>query len=226
MPTFQKTSSPKLFRNFFIKLFSKTNCMKTNSPNVLFNHQAIFLLEKTSQVMKQKLLLILMLVSFYSGVFAQGARTSQNGTIVLTEVNSLLSTNGTTARQSSSGTVNVNRLRDLLTQVQPSTYFFEGIVKTYGDVPTNLFTDLRSLNQVNNSIALKQNIEIATITINSINEINSTIDLSAFSNFPNLKYIYFISNVNTTGNNISSHLINYDTRFEMIYKIDKGDRNQ
>ena len=200
--------------------------MKTNSPNVLFNHQAFFLLEKTNLVMKQKLLLILMLVTFYSGVFAQDTRVSQNGTIVLTEVNSLLSTNGTAARQSGSGTVNVNRLRDLLTQVQSSTYYFEGNVKTYGDVPTNLFTDLRSLNQVNNSIALKQNIEIATITINSINELNSTIDLSVFSNFPNLKYIYFISYVNTTSETISSRIINYDSRFNLFYKVDKGDRNQ
>lgn len=202
--------------------------MKTSSPNVLFNHQAKLLLEKTSQVMKQKLLLLLMLVCLSLGVSAQSMRRTTDRTVALTEINSLLSSNGTstTARQTSSSGVNVSRLRDLITQVQSSTYFLDGVVKTYGDVPTNLFTDLASLRQVNNSITMKQNIEIATITINSVNELNSNIDLSAFSDFPSLKFIYFISYANTTSENIASHILNYDDRFNVIYKIDKGDRNQ
>lgn len=225
----QTTSRPKLFRNFFVKLFSITNCMKTNSPNVLFNHRAILLLEKTSQVMKQKLLLILMLVSFYSISFAQSARSSQNGTIAVTELNSILPQNGTVSARVASttaGTVNVERLRDLITQVQSATYYFDGEVKTYGEMPTNLFMDLSSLNQINSAIALKDNIEIATININTASELNSTIDLAAFSNFPNLKYIYFISNVTTTSENIASRITNYESRFNIVYKIDKGDRNQ
>jgi len=202
--------------------------MKTNSPNVLFNHQANLLLGKTSQVMKQKLLLIVIMVCFCSGAFAQRSSNAQSEPIVITEMNSIFSSGGssTTARASGAGGMNVSRLRDLITQVQSSTYYFEGIVKTYGgDAPTNLYTDLRSLNQVNSAISAKQNIEIATITINSANELNS-IDLTAFSNFPNLKYIYFISNINTTSNNIASHIVNYDSRFNILYKIDKGDRNQ
>ena len=202
--------------------------MKTNSPNVLFNHQAKILLEKTSQVMKQKLLLILMLVFVCSSGFAQSAR-AQNGAIVVTELNSLLSPNGTVSARASStnaGNVNVQRLRDLLTQVQSSIYYYDREVKTYGDVPTNLFMDLSSLNQIDSAITMKRNIEIATITINSVSELNSAIDLGAFSNFPNLKYIYFISNVSTTSDAIARQLVNYDTRFNILYKIDKGDRNQ
>lgn len=203
--------------------------MKTNSPNVLFNHQAILLLGKTSQVMKQKLLLILMLVSFCSVVSAQSLRSVRNQAIVVTDVNSILFPNsGTSARIASSntGSVNAEHLRDLITQVQSSTYYFEGDVKTYGDVPTNLFTDLGSLNQLDNVITLKQNIEIATIRINSASELNSPIDLTAFSNFPNLKYIYFITKLNTTSENIASHILNYDARFSIFYKLDKGDKNQ
>jgi hypothetical protein len=202
--------------------------MNTNSPNVLFNHQAMLLLEKTSQVMKQKLLLILMLVSFYSASFAQGARAGQNGTIAVTEMNSILFPGETASARiaSTTGSINVERVRDLITKVQSSIYYFEGIVKTYGAVPTNLFTDLGSLNQVNNAIALKENIEIVTVRINTASELNSTIDLSAFSNFPNLKYIYFITKLNTTSDNIAGHIANYDSRFNIFYKIDKGDSNQ
>ena len=199
--------------------------MKTNSPNVLFNHRAIVLLEKTSQVMKQKLLLTLMLVFFCTVSFAQDRRSES---IIVTDVNSILFPSGTSARIASTnaGEVNYERVRNLITQVQSSTYYFEGSVKTFGAAPTNLFTDLGSLNQINNAITLKDNIEIVTIRINTPSELNSTIDFAAFSNFPNLKYIYFITKLNTTSDNIASHIVNYDSRFNLFYKIDKGDRNQ
>ena len=201
--------------------------MKTNNPNVLFNHQTKVLFEKTSQVMKQKLLLILMLVSFCTSAFAQGSRS---GTIVVTPMNSIFSSSGTSGSarvaNASASSMNVQRLKDLVDKVQSSTYFYSGEVKTYGDVPTNLYTDVASLRNVDSSITLKQNVEIVTIVINTASELNSSIDLAAFSNFPNLKYIYFLSNVNSTSDNIANHLINYDTRFNMFYKIDKGDRNQ
>ena len=203
--------------------------MKTNSPNVLFNHQTNLLFEKTSQVMKQKLLLILMLVSFYSSVFAQGTRTVQNGNVVVREMNSFLSSanSGASARIASGVTaVNTEHLRDLISKVQSSTYFYSDVVKTYGDQPTNLFTDLGSLNRVDNSITLKQNIEIVTIRITDASQLNSTIDLSNLSNFPNLKYVYFISSLNTSSENIANHIVNYDSRFNIFYKIDKGDNNQ
>lgn len=201
--------------------------MKTNSPNVLFNHQVIVLLEKSSQVMKQKLLFILMLVSFITGAYAQGTRAaSLEGPIVVTDVNSLLFSNSSMRTTSSNSSIDVSRLRNLVTQVQSSSYYFEGVVKTYGEMPTNLFTDLSSLSRVNTAIELKQNIEIATVRINSASELNSSIDLSVFANFPNLKYIYFITKINTTSANIASHLANYDERFNILYKIDKGDSNQ
>ncbi len=203
--------------------------MKTNSPNVLFNHRAIVLLEKTSQTMRQKLLLMLLLVSFCTGTFAQSARiASQQRAIVVTDMNTLLSANeSTSARMASANSaIDVTHLRDLVTQVQSSSYFYDGEVKTYGDVPTNLFTDLSSLNRVDRAIALKNNIEIVTVLIKTASELNATIDLSAFSNFPNLKYIYFISSLNTTGDSIARNITNFNERFNILFKIDRGDRNQ
>ena len=167
-----------------------------------------------------------MLVSFCSSIFAQSKRSE---TMSVTEMNSFLSKPNveTSARIANGATnLNSNKVRDLITKVQPSIYFYSEDVKTYGDQPTNLFTDIASLNQVDNSIVLKQNIEIVTIRINNMNELNSTIDLNAFSNFTNLKYIYFISSLNTTSENIASHILNYDSRFNIFYKIDRGDSNQ
>ena len=220
------TSKLLLAQILFCKLIFKTNCMKTIDPNVLFNHQANFWLEIKTQIMKQKLFLVLILVSFCSSVFAQG---TTSGTIVVRELNSFLSSasNGLSARSINGVTsLNTGQIRDLIMEVQPSIYFNSGVIKTYGDTPTNLFTDFSSLNQVDNSIALKDGIEIAIIRIYTTNELNSTIDLSVFSNFRNLKYIYFLTNMDTTGQKIASNIINYDSRFNIFYKIDKGDSNQ
>ena len=176
--------------------------------------------------MKQKLLLILVLVSFYSSAFAQGTRSSQNGTIVLIELNSFLASHRTTSSariaSTNTGAINVQRLNDLVTQVQPSIYFYQGEIKTYGNAPTNLYTDANSLSQVNELISEKQNIEIVTIRINAASDLSSAIDLSVFSNFPNLKYIYIISNLETTESVIEGLIQNNEERFSMFYKIDKG----
>jgi hypothetical protein len=187
------------------------------------------LFEKTTQAMKQKVLFIVMLVFIYSGVFSQDTKSVQNETIVVTEINSLLASSRNSGAARTIGTpsksVELQRLNDLVTQVQSSIYFYQSEVKTFGNSPTNLYTDASSLGQINNSITEKQNIEIVTILINTEHELNSVIDLAPFSNFPNLKYLYFISNVDTTSEYIASHIGHYDSRFNLFYKIDKGDRN-
>ena len=234
MPTSEISHSSKYLLFFCksilrVKLFSKTIVMQTNCPNVLFNHQTILLFEKTSQIMKQKLLLMLMLVSFCSSLFAQGTRNTSE-TIVVRDMNSILSSNRTSVSarvvSANTGTVDVQRLRNLITQVQPSEYFYAGELKSYGDAPSNLFTDLASLNRISSSNINKRNIEIVTIRINTASELDSAIDLAAFSDFTNLKYIYFIAYTNTTSENIANHIVNYNSRFNIFYKVDKGDSNQ
>ncbi|WP_396140431.1 hypothetical protein [Flavobacterium sp.] len=196
--------------------------MKTIIPNVLFNHQANFWLDKKRQIMKHKLLLVLTLVSFCQNVLAQ---STKNGEVVIREISSFLTTasSGSTARATSEITgINTDQLRNLVTTVQPSIYFFQGVVKTYGNAPTKLYTDASSLSQVNNLISEKQDIEIVTIRINTESDLSSFIDLSVFSNFTNLKYIYILSNVETTESVIVGLIQNNDERFSLFYKIGKG----
>lgn len=180
--------------------------------------------------MKQKLLLLVTLLFFFSVGFAQ-SRTGQQ--ITVTDMNSVLFPKTNSARLSSSDSgseantsIDSGRLKSLVTQVQAATYYFEGTVNTFGSAPVNLYTDLGSLNQVGNAITQKDNIELVTIRINTASELNSTIDLAVFSNFPNLKYIYFITKLNTTDSGIASRIVNYNSRFNILYKIDKGDSNQ
>jgi len=196
--------------------------MKTIVPNVLFNHQEIFWLDKQRKIIKLKLLLVLILVSFCQNVLAQSTR---NGEVVIREISSFLTTasTGSSARATAGITgINTDQLRNLVTTVQPSIYFFQGVVKIYGNSPTNLYTDANSLSQVDNLISQKNNIEIVIIHINSSSDLSSVIDLSVFSNFPILKYIYILSNVETTKTVIIGLIQNNDERYGLYYKIDKG----
>ncbi len=196
--------------------------MKTIIPNVIFNHQANFWLDKQRKIIKQKLLLVLILVSFCQNVLAQSTR---NGEVVIREISSFLTTaSSVSSARATTGIsgINTDQLRNLVTTVQPSIYFFQGVVKTYGNAPTNLYTDANSLSQVNYLISEKDNIEIVIIHINTSSDLSSVIDLSLFSNFPNLKYIYILSNVETTKSVIVGLIQNNDERFRLFYKIDKG----
>jgi hypothetical protein len=120
----------------------------------------------------------------------------------------------------------VTNVENLIYKVQPSVYFYSGTVKSYGEKPRNLFTDIQSLSGLNNPAILKNNIELVTIRINTANELNAAIDWSVFSAYKNLKYIYILSGVNTTSQNIARLAGNYSEKYSVFYKVDKGENNQ
>jgi hypothetical protein len=131
---------------------------------------------------------------------------------------SSLRTNTTTARTSSSG---VDHLENLLNEVQPSVYLSSGQVKTFGDQPTALYTDVNSLANANSLVSSKESIEMVTIRMERSADLR-TIDLSLLSSFPNLKYVYLLSTVETTSSTLVSLIQNSDARFVVFYKISKG----
>ena len=73
---------------------------------------------------------------------------------------------------------------------------------------------------------MKNNIEIVTIKINSPNELNSTIDLSVFSSFKKLKYVYISSNTIINEFILSKMIRNYDEKYTVFYTIENGDKSQ
>jgi hypothetical protein len=118
---------------------------------------------------------------------------------------------------------NSNRLEHLLNDVQSAIYIHSNEVKTYGvNPPVSLFANSSLLSTIQSQTIAKDAIEIVTITINQSSDLNRPIDLSVFSNFPNLKYIYILSNIETTGNVISTLIRNNTANFNVFYKIDKG----
>lgn len=204
--------------------------MKTIVPKQLtYLGDYFLLLLKIPKFLKMKKLILLLVLLFCAFTNAQELSVLKDKPLVVTDMNTILKSNTTEVHENAksvSNTIDKQRIRDLISKPQSSIYFYNGVIKTYGEEPNRLYSDVGSLIRVENSIKLKQNIEIATILIDTEKDLNSTIDLSAFSNFSNLKYVYFISNVNTTSEKIASHIANYDKRFSLFYKIDKGDSNQ
>lgn len=194
--------------------------MEATVPKILINPRSNVLLSlfKPHIIMK-RLLLVLVLVCFCMQAKAQVSRdANQNPIMEVSAYLSSLRTNAATARTSSSG---VDHLENLLNEVQPAVYLSSGQVKTFGDQPTALYTDVNSLANASSLVASKESIEIVTIRMDRSADLRS-IDLSLLSSFPNLKYVYLLSTVETSSSNLANLIRNSDNRFVVFYKISKG----
>ena len=116
-------------------------------------------------------------------------------------------------------------LEDLISNVQSSVYYYSGVIKTYGEKPKNLFTNISSLAQISNQNFFKNNIEIVVLTIDKPSDL-STIDMALLSSLKNLKYIYIVSKVSVTSQTISNLIINSNEKYSVFYKVDSKDTDQ
>lgn len=199
--------------------------MKNYVPNELINQpDNTLLLSKPLILMMKKLLLLLIFALYTANISAQGI---DNPGVM--EINAYLaSLNANVATSKSSNTTNpaAQSIENLLYKAQPSVYYYAGVLNTYGEKPRNLFTDIASLNGLNNPNLLKNNIEMITIRINSANDLNATIDLSQFSSFKNLKYVYLLSGVNANAQQFATMVTNPQERLRVFYKVQLGESNQ
>ena len=196
--------------------------MKTNVPNQLINYlNTNLLFEKPTILVVKRLLLLFIVVFFNLTISGQTSKIDEDAPKIV-EVQDFISTSknkNSTTRKSKSEKTNLEKL---LFDVQPSIYFNSGDAKTYGENPKNFFVDFKYLNKVKNSNLLINNIEIVTIKIDNKSELNSTIDLSVFSSFKKLKYVYISTNISIDESVISKMIRNYDEKFTVIYGIEKG----
>lgn len=119
-------------------------------------------------------------------------------------------------------TTMASRIEYLIREVQPSIYVSSDIVKKYGENPICLFTDSKSLRPNIFSNLPQDDIEILIIKINDSVDLNSQIDLSLFANYPKLKYIYILSAVETTENNLLQLVRNNNPNYKVFYNILKA----
>lgn len=194
--------------------------MKKFSPNliiVLLNN--IIKIKRPLSSFIKRASFIVVFILFNVTISAQNSNTA----IPIVEVKSYISSLRTLEQNSNSTYSNAQNLEDLLYTVQPSIYFLAGEMKLYGEKPKNLYTEISSLNRISSAGLLKKNIEIVIIKIDDRNDLNSTIDLNVFSSFYKLKYIYLVSSIVITEQDISKMILNYDEQYSILYKIDKGE---
>ncbi len=193
------------------------------NPNKLINLQAKFLFEKSNETMRIKVFLLLMLVTFSTSLSAQVK--SEIETPNVREINSYLNKQGALMRTSGNVYSDAKNLEDLISNVQSSVYYYSGVIKTYGEKPKNLFTNISSLAQISNQNFFKNNIEIVVLTIDKPSDL-STIDMALLSSLKNLKYIYIVSKVSVTSQTISNLIINSNEKYSVFYKVDSKDTDQ
>ncbi len=115
------------------------------------------------------------------------------------------------------------RVKSLLKDVHPAIYLGGGQVRSYGTEPVSLFTEVNAVNLTASVAELqRQTIEIVTINIDNVAELDGNIDMSMFSVFPNLKYVYIISSVETTPQKITNLLSEINPKFKVFYNIRKS----
>lgn len=192
--------------------------MKKNTPN-----QFVTLKNNLNPVQQHRPLTLNRVLLLLVFSFSLLDISAQNGTTVtptVMDVKAYISSLKT-SNQKTRATVSTSQyVENLVFGIQPAVYYQSSIPKNYGDNPVKLFTDISSLKTIPNSNLLKDNIEIVVIKIKSNTDLNAKIDLLEFSDFPKLKYIYVLSNVNTTDQNISNMFLNYTNQYSIFYKIE------
>lgn len=180
--------------------------------------------------MKTKTIILLLLTFYQAILFAQISNTitEEVPTMTVVDIDDFLApTNGTLrmASESLANSLNVQNVKSLIYNTQPSIYYFSDVEKIFGEKPKNLFTNFNSLNNLNTAISLKNNIEIVTIKLENKNQLNSTFNLELFSSFKNLKYIYILSTFDTNAQAISNMIIGINEKYSVFYNVEKGDTN-
>ncbi len=195
--------------------------MKKNTSNLIVNLKNNFIsIQKTLFLTKNRVILILVFI-FYSATIS--AQNTNSVTPQVMEVSAYISYLKSLELNSTTSFSNAQNLEDLLNNVQPSIYFYSGVIKTYGENAKNFYTDISSLNGISSASLLKNNIEIVIIKLDKASDLNSSIDLSLFSSFTKLKYIYILSSISVVDQDIIKMIQNYDEQYGIFYKVGKGE---
>ncbi|MGY0392318.1 hypothetical protein ACW5R3_07175 [Bizionia sp. KMM 8389] len=95
------------------------------------------------------------------------------------------------------------------------------VINVTGDTSPKV---LKLLDGNSNSILLESNnqyrtVEIITITINQLSDLNNRIDLNALNSFPSLRYVYVKSKFDCTDQQIQNFITNSSSVTTVFYKV-------
>ena len=195
--------------------------MKKDTSNLIVNLQNNFISNlKRLPLTIKKVVPLFVFTLFCTTVFSQNDNSL---TPKVMEVKTYISSLKLAEQNSNLSFSNAKNVEDLVYNVQPSIYFYSGDLKSYGDKPKKLYTDIASIRSLGSASLEKNNIEIIVIKSDKVSDFSSTIDLNLFSDFLKLKYIYIVSSETVSELNIAKIFLNYDEQYGIFYKIDKGE---
>lgn len=160
-----------------------------------------------------KISIILLVSLTYQNSMAQGVTSNSS----IKEVKAYLSEVKATSAS------DYQNLNGLIYDLNPAIYTYDNTLKIYGENCTVLFSDIASLNFIKNNTIPSNSIEMVRINISKNTDLSGKIDLSIFSNFPNLKYIYLFSVIESNENTLNQMFRNYDSKYTLLYSINLGE---
>jgi hypothetical protein len=163
------------------------------------------------------LLLVLIMFFFLTNISAQNKTP---GSLTVLDVSSYISSLKGNNQKTRATAATPQYVENLIFGIQPAVYYTSGRSKNFGENPVKLFTDISSLKDIPNTTLSTSDLEIIVIKIGDASDLNVKIDLLKFKDFPKLKYLYVLSNVNTTNQNVANMFVNYNNQYDIFYKIE------
>lgn len=112
------------------------------------------------------------------------------------------------------------RLSTLVNNLHPSVHVMGGQVKVQEASPTTFFTDLESITTIGELGLPKTKIEVVTIQIDDLGQLNSTIDMNIFSGFDRLKYVHINSSVICSSADLFRMLKNVASQYKILITVE------
>jgi hypothetical protein len=114
-----------------------------------------------------------------------------------------------------------NHVLGLLNNSNSSLYLSNGQVRTYGQIPVCMYTDLASLSIADRPDLPTNDIEIVTIKIGRASEITGPIDLTTICNYKNVKYIHIKLNFDMEASQLTRLIKNCNPKCVVFFSVEK-----
>jgi hypothetical protein len=113
-----------------------------------------------------------------------------------------------------------NNLLSLIKDLKPTIYLKNGSVKTYGENPSVLRSDVASLKLAANSKSSMKDVEIVIINVDNRKDLEAPIDLSFVTNLKKVRYVYLLLSFNESATTLSNWIRNVNQEIVVLYTID------
>lgn len=113
-----------------------------------------------------------------------------------------------------------DNLLSLVKDLKPTIYLKNGLVKTYGENPSVLRSDVTSLKLASNNKSSMKDVEIIIVNVDSSKDIQAPIDLSFVTNLKKVRYVYLLLSFDESASTLSNWIKNLNQDTVVLYTID------